>query len=282
MALFSPPPKSLNCIGVAPTKRIKVKRTMIKAILRVAFCFSFLATPAWAGTCGSANGVPASSAPTTNLCSSGKASNVAADGVVTVSSAQLGYLLGGIDRRMRNTRGDRKRPADRSIVITARSQVYTRPAFCDSVLVISADDSLLDDVEMLKRLVPAGAADLARARAEASSAAALIAHLKLQIEKLQRELYGPRSERTARLLYQLELQLEELEMAANEDEIAAEQAASSAGDTIPVRPFTRKKPSRKPFSAHLPRERVIVPGPTACLCCGRGAARSTASRIASE
>jgi hypothetical protein len=191
--------------------------------------------------------VPASSAPTTNLCSSGKASNVAADGVVTVSSAQLGYLLGGIDRRMRNTRGDRKRPADRSIVITARSQVYTRPAFCDSVLVISADDSLLDDVEMLKRLVPAGAADLARARAEASSAAALIAHLKLQIEKLQRELYGPRSERTARLLYQLELQREELETAANEDEIAAEQAASSAGDTIPVRPFTRKKPSASHF-----------------------------------
>ena len=150
------------------------------------------------------------------------------------------------------------------------------------MLVISADDSLLDDVEMLKRLVHAGAADLARARAEASSAAALIAHLKLQIEKLQRELYGPRSERTARLLYQLELQREELETAANEDEIAAEQAASSAGDTIPVRPFTRKKPSRKPFPAHLPRERVIVPGPTACLCCGRGAARSTASRIASE
>ena len=80
MALFSPPPKSLNYIGVAPTKRIKVKRTMIKAILRVAFCFSFLATPAWAGTCGSANGVPASSAPTTNLCSSGKASNVSGSG----------------------------------------------------------------------------------------------------------------------------------------------------------------------------------------------------------
>jgi Transposase C of IS166 homeodomain len=79
---------------------------------------------------------------------------------------------------------------------------------------MSADDSLPDDVEMLKRLVQAGAADLAPARAEASSAAALIAHLKLQIEKFKRELYGPRSERTARLLDQLELQLEELETAA--------------------------------------------------------------------
>src|SRR5207302_464268 len=35
-----------------------------------------------------------------------------------------------------------------------------------------------------------------------------------------------------------------------------------------VRAFTRKKPARQPFPAHLPRERVIVPGPTACACCG--------------
>src|SRR5438067_11972720 len=26
--------------------------------------------------------------------------------------------------------------------------------------------------------------------------------------------------------------------------------------------------ARKPFPEHLPRERVIVPGPTACACCG--------------
>jgi transposase len=30
----------------------------------------------------------------------------------------------------------------------------------------------------------------------------------------------------------------------------------------------RRKPVRKPFPAHLPRERVIVPGPSACACCG--------------
>ena len=38
------------------------------------------------------------------------------------------------------------------------------------------------------------------AEADRSSGAALIAHLTLQIEKLRRELYGTRSERTARLL----------------------------------------------------------------------------------
>ena len=133
---------------------------------------------------------------------------------------------------------------------------------------MSANDSLPDDVETLKRLLRARDADLARARAEASSAEALIAHLRLTIEKMRREIYGPRSERKARLLEQMELELEELEAAAAEDDLAAEKAAAAAGDTTPVRAFTRKKPSRKPFPVHLPRERIIVPGPTACGCCG--------------
>jgi transposase len=133
---------------------------------------------------------------------------------------------------------------------------------------MSADDSLPDDVETLKRLLLARDGELARARAEASSAEALISHLRLTIEKMRRELYGQRSERKARLLDQMELELEELEAAAAEDELAAEKAMAAAGDRTPVRGFTRKKPARKPFPAHLPRERVIVPGPTACACCG--------------
>lgn len=116
------------------------------------------------------------------------------------------------------------------------------------------------DIDALK-------AALATARAKASDDQALIAHLKLQIEKLRRELYGPRSERTSRILDQMELQLEELESSATEDEIAAEQAAAK---TTTVAPFRRKRPARKPFPEHLPRERVLVPSPTSCLCCGGG------------
>jgi len=103
------------------------------------------------------------------------------------------------------------------------------------------------------------------ALAERSSDQALIAHLKLQIEKLRRQIYGPHSERTARLLDQMELQLEELEASATADEIAAETAAAK---TSLVAAFTRKRPARKPFPEHLPRERLIVPGPTSCACCG--------------
>jgi transposase len=108
-------------------------------------------------------------------------------------------------------------------------------------------------------------ADAANARADLSSTEALISHYKLEIEKLRRQLYGTRSERTARLLEQMELQLEELEATATEDELAAEQAATRSST---VQSFQRKRPSRKPFPDHLPRERVVIPVPACCPCCG--------------
>jgi transposase len=108
-------------------------------------------------------------------------------------------------------------------------------------------------------------AEAANAQADLSSTEALISHLKLEIEKLRRQLYGTRSERKARLLEQMELQLEELEATATEDELAAEKAAAR---TQTVRSFQRKRPSRKPFPDHLPRERVVIPAPESCPCCG--------------
>src|SRR6266481_241058 len=108
-------------------------------------------------------------------------------------------------------------------------------------------------------------AEAANAQADLSSSEALIAHLKLAIEKLRRELYGTRSERKARLLDQMELQLEELEASATADELAAEQAAAR---TQTVKSFARKRPSRKPFPAHLPRERIVIAAPESCPCCG--------------
>jgi hypothetical protein len=119
-------------------------------------------------------------------------------------------------------------------------------------------------------------AELAIARAKTSDDQALIAHQQLQIKKLTRELYGSRSERTSRLLDQIELQFEELESAATEDEIVAEKAVAK---TTAVTAFTRKRPERKPFPEHLPRERVIVPGPTICLCCGGSRLRKPGETI---
>ena len=108
-------------------------------------------------------------------------------------------------------------------------------------------------------------AEAAGAQADRSSHEALIAHLKLEIEKLRRQLYGSSSERKARLLEQMELQLEDLEAAATEDELAAEQAAA---DAQTARPPQRKRRLRKPFPDHLPRERVVIAAPESCRCCG--------------
>jgi transposase len=108
-------------------------------------------------------------------------------------------------------------------------------------------------------------AELAVAKAKASDDQALIAHQRLQIAKLTRQLYGQRSERTVQLLDQMELAFEELESSATEDEIASERAAAK---TTNVAAFSRKRPARQPFPEHLPRERIVEPGPTVCLCCG--------------
>jgi transposase len=135
-----------------------------------------------------------------------------------------------------------------------------------------AREGLPNDIDALKVTLlaeRAGAArveaELAVAKAQASDDRALIAHQQLQIAKLTRQLYGQHSERTVRLLDQMELAFEALESSATEDEIAAESAVAK---TTNVAAFTRKRPARQPFPEHLPRERVIVPGPTACLCCG--------------
>jgi transposase len=132
----------------------------------------------------------------------------------------------------------------------------------------SASESLPSDLAAAHAMIVAERAarleveaKLANARAEA----ALIAYYKLEIEKLRRQLYGVRSERKARLLDQMELELEELEATATEEELAAEQAAAR---TQTVKSFQRKRPARKPFPEHLPRERVVIPALESCPCCG--------------
>jgi transposase len=108
----------------------------------------------------------------------------------------------------------------------------------------------------------------ARRQAEAmvSAASLEIQRLRLLLAKARREAFGQTSERSRRLLDQLELQLAELEEAVAEDEATAEVEAARTGpvDTEHV----RQKPARRPLPAHLPRERVVLPGPSACPCCG--------------
>ena len=131
-------------------------------------------------------------------------------------------------------------------------------------------DPVPDDIEALRAALlheraALAAEQLARREAEAraSGAEAMVAHLKLLIAKLKHDRFDASSERGRKLLDQLELQLEELEAAAAEDEAAL--APDQEG--LPPRPVIRRKPVRGPLPAHLPRERVVIPGPTECPCC---------------
>src|SRR6202142_2234265 len=136
----------------------------------------------------------------------------------------------------------------------------------------AAHEALPDDIDALKAALLLErakglevTAELVVARAKASEDLALIAQQKLRIAKLERQVYGQRSERSARLIDQLALTFEELEAGATEDELAAEAAVAK---TTTVAGFTRKRTGRNTFPDHLPRERVVIHPPTSCECCG--------------
>ena len=122
----------------------------------------------------------------------------------------------------------------------------------------AATSAYLEEIATLK-------AALAVAVAKNSEDAALIAAQKLHIAKLNHQIYGHRSERSARLIEQMALQFEEAAANATEDELAAERAVAK---TTTVAGFTRKPRERNTFPEHLPRERVLIEAPKVCGCCG--------------
>ncbi|MBB5058136.1 transposase [Granulicella aggregans] len=87
-----------------------------------------------------------------------------------------------------------------------------------------------------------------------------IERLVLLVEKLQRMLFGAKSEKVLRQIDQLELQLEELQAASAIEE---SKAVAPAERPAPAKPF------RRPLPEHLPREvHTHMPGHEACPDCG--------------
>ena len=128
------------------------------------------------------------------------------------------------------------------------------------------------DILRLRQTLAETQARADRAEAEAANTRAINADLvarnallTLQIEKMKRERFGQRSERSQRLIDQLELSFEEAEAAAAEDE---RLAAIAAARTTSVTAFVRARPSRQPLPEHLPRTRVVIAGPSCCPGCG--------------
>lgn len=120
---------------------------------------------------------------------------------------------------------------------------------------MTASDQPPDNVDALK-------AALLETRAKLMGVTALIEYLQPVIAKMKREKFGPRSERSQRLIEQMKLQLEELAAAQGEDESKAEAA------NLRIRSFTRQPARRRNFPDHPPRRRIVHPAPTSCPCCG--------------
>ena len=135
-------------------------------------------------------------------------------------------------------------------------------------MIPDADATVEDDITTLRAALVAEQSARREAEARASGAEAMVAHLKLMIARLRREQFGTSSERGRKLLDQLELQLEELEAGSAEIEATLSDPMQDAGSGKP-----RRKPVRGALPAHLPRERVVIPGPTACPCCGGALSR---------
>jgi transposase len=134
------------------------------------------------------------------------------------------------------------------------------------------------DPATLPQDVAALTALLIAAEARAQDLDGQIAHLKLTIAKMQRDTFGASSEKGARLLDQLELQLGELVEAASAGKttvaIEVPQLASSQSDA-------KEKPARRALPAQLPRERVVHAAPCACCHCGNDRIRKL-SEITTE
>jgi transposase len=135
---------------------------------------------------------------------------------------------------------------------------------------------LLDHIAELERQLKAEHAAriaseerAAMAESRATGLEAEVETLKLTLAKLRRDKFGASSERGARLIDQLELQLAELEERIAQDQAAAEIASPPPNEQNATGGREKcRKPARRSLPEHLPRERLMHPAPSACPCCG--------------
>lgn len=136
--------------------------------------------------------------------------------------------------------------------------------------------TLPDDIAVLKEMLLASDARAEKAEARSSDLDGQVAHLKLTIAKLQRAEHGASSEKTARLIEQLEMQLGELVETIGEGKTAAVIALPG----ITAAPeATSQKPARRALDERLPRERVVHAAPCICRHCGSAKIRKLDEKI---
>ncbi|WP_122050960.1 IS66 family transposase [Asaia bogorensis] len=126
-------------------------------------------------------------------------------------------------------------------------------------------DILPDDLTALKAIILAQQEQIARLTASERTYDALVQSLKVTIAKLRKQKFGVSSEKIEREVAQLELLLEDVEIAMAAADLSADPVVLPNTDTTSEARPERGKPR---VSDSVPREQVVLdPGET-CAACG--------------
>jgi len=128
-------------------------------------------------------------------------------------------------------------------------------------------DSLPDDPAALKAIIATQREEMARLTASARAYEALVQALKIRIARLQRQKFGPSSEKIEREIEQLQLALEDLEVAM------AAAGTSTGRDDTEIEPETataspQRRRGKPRVADHTPRERIVLDPGDHCPDCG--------------
>ena len=102
---------------------------------------------------------------------------------------------------------------------------------------------LPENLESLRAIIAAQAAELAEANRRLHTRDTLIEKLRAQLALLRRARFGASSEKVERQIQQLELALEDIEASA----------AETAPPPVRKADVDKNKPARQPLPEHLPR-----------------------------
>jgi transposase len=131
---------------------------------------------------------------------------------------------------------------------------------------ISPLDALPDDPATLKAIILTQRAEAERMAASVRAYEALIQALKIRIAKLKRQTFGPSSEKIEREIDQLQLALEDLEVAMATAEAKPEPTEAAATTEAPAERAAPRRRGKPRIAETTPRERVD-PG-ECCPDCG--------------
>jgi transposase len=134
-------------------------------------------------------------------------------------------------------------------------------------------EPLPTDIEALRAIIAAQAAELAAAKAGLVTKTLEVEKLTAQLARLRRMQFDRSSEKITQAIEQLELALEELEAEAATDGLPDDPAALS-----PPPSTAKPKAGRRRLPAHLPRREVLHAPDSACPSCG-GAMRKVGEDV---